>query len=252
VAVLSDLSRLKELEADKLRAERLASIGALAARIAHEIRNPLVAIRTFAELLPERFAEAEFRNEFAKVVIQEIDRIDGLVSRLGGMASPDSQPLRPLDLRGPILDTLALLRGRLEHAGIIVRTDFQAEHPMVAGNVDHLKQLFLNLFVNAIEAMGPGGQLTVRVADRDSAWVPRLVVEVTDTGTGIPESLANRLFEPFVTTKDYGSGLGLSICRGIVDAHDATIHVRNNSRGGATFVVEFRGVHEIDAPTVIG
>lgn len=248
VAVLSDLSRLKELEAEKLRADRLASIGALASGIAHEIKNPLVAIRTFAELLPDRFAQADFRDDFAKVVIHEIHRIDGLASRLLGMASPRPQPLQPVNLRESLSDTLALLRWRLEQGGITVQTEFELERPMVDGDADQLKQLFLNLVVNAIEAMGQGGQLTVRVTQRDSAGVPHLVVEVTDNGTGIPESLADRLFEPFVTTKENGSGLGLSICRGIAEAHGATIHAHNNAGGrGATLVVEFP-MHAIDAP----
>ncbi len=251
VAVLNDLSRVKELESEKLRAERLASIGALASGIAHEIKNPLVAIRTFAELLPERFVDEDFRNDFAKVVVQEIDRIDGLVSRLRGMAAPRSQAHRSIDLRGPISDTLALLRGRLEQAAIAVRTDFEAERPMVAGDLDQLKQLFLNLFVNALEAMGPGGQLAIRVAHRNSAEVPRLVVEVSDTGAGIPEAVANRLFDPFVTTKERGSGLGLSICRGIVDAHGAAIRAYNNpGRCGATVAVEFPVWRGVDIPTL--
>jgi PAS domain S-box-containing protein len=249
VAVLSDLSRVKELEGEKLRAERLASIGAFAAGIAHEIKNPLVAIRTFAELLPERFADEDFRSGFAKVVVQEIDRIDGLVSRLRGMAAPRAQARRSIDLHGPISDTIALLRGRIEKAAIAVRTDFESERPMVAGDADQLKQLFLNLFVNALEAMEPGGQLSVRVTERNSRGTPRLVVEVSDTGVGIAEAVVNSLFDPFVTTKERGSGLGLSICRGIVDAHSAVIRAYNNpNRCGATIVVEFPALHALDIP----
>jgi two-component system, NtrC family, nitrogen regulation sensor histidine kinase GlnL len=251
VAVLSDLSRIKELETEKLRAERLASIGALASGIAHEIKNPLVAIRTFAELLPERFVDSDFRNDFAKVVFQEIDRIDGLVSRLRGMAVRRSESRSSVDLRGPISDTLALIRGQLEQAAIAVRTDFEAERPIVTGAADQLKQLFLNLFVNAIEAMGRGGQLSIRVVRRSSAGIPRLVVEIADTGVGIAETVANKLSEPFVTTKESGSGLGLSICRDIVDAHGAAIRASNNSTGcGATVVVEFPALHAADIPTL--
>ncbi|MFQ5910804.1 MAG: histidine kinase N-terminal 7TM domain-containing protein, partial [Thermoplasmata archaeon] len=116
VAVFSDLTRLRELEGEKRRAERLASIGALASGIAHEIKNPLVAIKTFAELLPERFTDEDFQGDFSRVVIREIERIDDLVARLRGLATSPAQPLVPLELRSPIEETLALLRAQLEQA----------------------------------------------------------------------------------------------------------------------------------------
>lgn len=239
VAAFSDLTRLHQLEAEKRRAERLASIGALASGIAHEIKNPLVAIKTFAELLPERFADEEFRSDFAHVVIQEIDRIDELIGRLRGMATPQARR-EPLDIR-PILDeTLALLRGQLEQARVVVTLDCSPKLPMVQADRAQLKQLFLNLFINAIEAMRSGGTLTVRLHSSRLAGRRYLTAEVSDSGDGIPDSLLEKVFDPFVTTKPQGSGLGLSICRGIAEAHGATIRAVNKSgRAGATIVVEF-------------
>jgi PAS domain S-box-containing protein len=240
VGVISDLTHLRQLEAEKQQAEQLASIGALAAGIAHEIRNPLVAIKTFAELLPERFTDQDFREDFAQVVIREIERINDLVGRLRGLAAGPRQRFAPLDVREPIGDTLALLRGQLEQRQIDVRLTADQTLPAVPADSAQLKQLFLNLFVNAIEAMTPGGLLSVNVTQRQADDANVVAVEVSDTGSGIPSHLLSQIFEPFITTKERGSGLGLSICRGIAGAHRATIRARNNAEGrGATMTVEF-------------
>ncbi len=238
VAAFSDLTRLHQLEAEKRRVERLASIGALASGIAHEIKNPLVAIKTFAELLPERFSDEEFRSDFARVVVQEIDRIDELIGRLRGMATPQARR-ELVDIRPTIDETLALLRGQLEQARVTVILDYAPQLPMVRADRAQLKQLFLNLFINAIEAMRSGGTLTVRLYSR-FAGRQYLTVEVSDSGAGIPDVLLEKVFDPFMTTKPDGSGLGLSICRGIAEAHGATIRAVNQScREGATIVVDF-------------
>jgi len=248
VTVFSDLSRLKQLEQEKWRAERLASIGALAAGIAHEIKNPLVAIKTFAELLPERFNDEDFHGDFSKVVVREIDRIDTLVGRLRGL-TPTAERLVPLDVVSSIQETLALLRAQLEHAEITVTTSYQKSLPLVAGDADQLKQLFLNIFVNAIEAMTLGGRIKVRVAAHKALGARVVTAEVEDTGGGIPTHLLTKIFDPFVTTKERGSGLGLSICRGIADAHRATIYAMNSETArGAVIVVEFPALlHDRDA-----
>jgi PAS domain S-box-containing protein len=240
VAVFSDLTRLRELEAEKRRTERLASIGAFVSSIAHEIKNPLVAIKTFAELLPERFTEADFRDEFSKVAMREIERIDELVGRLRGLVAPTPQQLTPVDLREPIEEILSLLRGQLEQTRIRVRTYFDARGALVAGDRAQLKQLFLNILMNAIEATVDGGEITIRLGRRDAVAEPTLFVEIHDTGAGIPQHLLGKIFDPFITTKPQGSGLGLSICRGIAEVHRASIVAQNNPDGrGATVILEF-------------
>ncbi len=238
--VFSDLTKLRELEREKRRAERLASFGALASGVAHEIKNPLVAIRTFAELLPDRFGDVDFREDFSKVVIKEIARIDTLVARLRGIAATAPQQVGAVDIREPITDTLALLRGQLEQSNTTVRRQFLDPAPFVAIDDSQLKQLFLNLFLNALEAMGSGGHLTIRVSRTRAHGSPWIVVAVSDTGPGIPEAVKNNIFDPFFTTKVRGSGLGLTICRGIMDAHRGTIRAEGNSdRPGTTIVLEF-------------
>lgn len=238
--VFSDLSKIKALENEKRRAERLASFGALVSGIAHEIKNPLVAIKTFAELLPERFSDSDFRDDFSKVVGSEIDRIDGLVGRLRGLGAPAPETVAATDLREPISDTLSLLRAQFEHTQTSVERDLGSLPAFVAIDPGQAKQLFLNLFLNAIEAMAPGGQLIVNLARVYRQGVPWFQVAVTDTGPGIPESIRAKIFEPFFTTKTRGSGLGLAICRSIADAHKGTLRAETPSLGtGTTILVEF-------------
>ncbi|MGH9426913.1 MAG: PAS domain-containing protein, partial [Terriglobia bacterium] len=149
LVVFSDLSKVKALENEKRTAERLASFGSLVSGIAHEIKNPLVAIKTFAELLPERFSDIDFRDDFSKVVRIEIDRIDGLVGRLRGLAAPRLETGIPTDLREPISDTLSLLRGQLEQMQIAVQRSLGSSQALVTIDPAQAKQLFLNLFLNA-------------------------------------------------------------------------------------------------------
>ena len=240
VAVLADLSRLKELEQEKRRAERLASLEAIASGMVHEIRNPLVAIKTFSQLLPVRFHDEEFRDTFSRVADREIRRIDGLLTRFRTLASASSQQMELMDISGPLQDTLETLRPQLEEHRIQLRRVADGTPRPILGNVSQLEQLFLNLCLNAIEAMEPGGELAVRVADLSEGGGTTLLVEISDTGCGIPEELLATIFNPFVTTKAHGTGLGLAICRSITDAHHARFGARNNvGRPGSTFTVEF-------------
>jgi PAS domain S-box-containing protein len=246
IAVLNDHSRLKALEEDKRRADRLSGLGALATGIAHEIRNPLVAIKTFAELLPERADDQEFRSTFAKVAVKEIHRIEQLLGRLRALAVPTAFPLRPLDVQVPLAETLDLLRGEADRRRGRFVVESEHDLPPVLGEPDQLKQLFLNLFLNGLEAMTAGGTLTVTVrADRERPDRGLLTVRVTDTGPGVPREDLGRIFEPFFTTKSSGTGLGLAICRSIADAHRAALWAESGPAGlGTTLVLQL--------PTLVG
>jgi PAS domain S-box-containing protein len=240
VAVFSDLSRLKELEHERRRTERLASIEAIASGMVHEIRNPLAAIKTFTQLLPSRFDDASFRESFSRVAGREIARVDELLERFRTLASASRQPMEPVDITVPIRNTLELLQPQLDGRGIRLRRVGDSSPRPVLGNASQLEQLFLNVCLNALEAMDSDGELTVRVADLSEGGGSTLLVEVSDTGTGISEELLERVFNPFVTTKTKGTGLGLAICRAIADAHRAILRVRNNiGRPGCTFTIEF-------------
>ena len=240
VAVLNDISRLKELEQEKRRAERLASIEAIASGLIHEIRNPLVGIKTYAQLLPSRGTSEEFRDMFSRTAGREIGRIDDLLSRFRTISRASQHPMQPVDISGPLRDTFETLHAQLEDRQIRLRQVGDGSSRPVLGNTSQLQQLFLNLCLNAIQAMEPGGELTVRVVDLSEGGGKTLIVEVADTGPGIPEALLGTVFDPFVTTKPHGTGLGLAICRGIADAHHARLGARNNvGRPGCTFTVEF-------------
>jgi two-component system nitrogen regulation sensor histidine kinase GlnL len=240
VAVFSDLSRLKELEQEKRRAERLASLEAIASGMVHEIRNPLVALKAFIQLLPTRFDDPEFRARLVRVVDREISRIDELLGRFRTLASAPAQPMGLVDPLDPLQSALELLLPEREARGVQLRRVGIERVRKIVGNDSLLEQLFHNLCLNAIEAMTAGGELTVRVADLCEAGGSTLLVEISDTGRGIPEDLLDNIFNPFVTTKSRGSGLGLAICSSVADAHRAILSARNHiGRPGCTFSIEF-------------
>jgi PAS domain S-box-containing protein len=241
VCVGSDLSRVKELEAETLRVERLATLGAMASGIAHEVRNPLVAIKTHFQLLPEgcTCAAQEEQREFASVGTREIDRIDALLERLMGMREVPRATFTPVDLGEVVRETLRLLQASLSQASVTVVPDLEGGC-RVRGDREQLQQLCLNLVVNAREAVSDRGEIHVRCGERRGRSRRTVFLEVADTGPGISESVRETVFEPFVTTKRHGTGLGLALCRAIVDVHRGTIRAENRDPGpGAVFTVEF-------------
>ena len=255
ILVFNDLTRIKALEEEKRRIERLASIGALISGIAHEVKNPLVAIKTFAELLPKRYADEEFRDTFAKVMLHEVDRIDTLVHRLRSLSAGSTSLLCPVSVITPLEETLSLLSGEFSRRKIRVTRQYQPCLPPIIGDHDQLKQVFINLCLNSLEAMEEGGALTIAVGS-DSGQAERastLIIEISDTGTGIPAEHLSNIFEPFFTLKDKGTGLGLAICQGIIDYHRGSIAAANRAdSSGAIFtltlpVVEGEDAHEVAA-----
>jgi nitrogen-specific signal transduction histidine kinase len=229
ILVFYDQSRVKEIEAEKRRIERLASVGAFAGKIAHEIKNPLVAIKTLAELLPEQYDDAEFRDTFTRVALHEVDRIDELVQRLRSLRTATPLRIRPMHVTVPLDETVALLSGEFKKRGIEVTRQYHEPLAPILGDHDQLKQVFLNLCLNSVEAMGEGGKLhlSVSMAADDARRPGALMVQIADTGPGISEDYIANIFEPFVTSKADGSGLGLAICKGIVDWHRGTITASN-------------------------
>jgi PAS domain S-box-containing protein len=235
VAVFSDLTPLKELEVERRRAERLAYFQALAAGIAHEIKNPLVAIKTFTQLLPRRQGDARFLEEFGRISTREIDRMQRLVDRLRTLSRPAGGPRHPVDVRLPLTEALELVQPTLEEKGLTMAATLGAEPGLVVGNHQEMEELFLNLMLNAHDATPAGGTIAVELTHAET----HVTVTVTDSGPGIAPELLERVFEPFFTTKARGSGLGLAISAGIAQAHGARLRVHNRPTGGAVFTVEF-------------
>jgi two-component system sensor histidine kinase AtoS len=235
VAVFSDLTPLKELERQRRRAERLAYFEVLASAIAHEIKNPLVAIKAFAQLVPRRRDNEAFVENFGRVVTREIGRMERLVERLRTLSRPGNRPHHTLDVRVPVTEAVEFLQPSLEQKRITVSVALGDEPRLVQGDDSELGELFLNLLMNAEEATPLDGRLTIDL----TATQTEVTITLADTGPGIPDELLERIFEPFVTTKQQGSGLGLAICMGIAEAHDAKLRVANQPTGGAVFAVEF-------------
>jgi signal transduction histidine kinase len=239
VAVIADLTHLKALEQERRRADHLASLEAIASGVVHEIRNPLVAIKTFTQLLPVRYGEEDFRDTFARVVERELRRIEDLLTQLRTLSSVSSEPLESVSISTPLQDTLETLHPMLEERGIRLVQTVEGTPRPILGNASQLEQLFMNLCLNAIEAMQPGGKLGVRVAEVSEGHSSALRVEISDTGCGIPEELLATIFDPFFTTKVHGTGLGLAICRSIADVHHARLTASSVAQSGSTFVIEF-------------
>jgi two-component system nitrogen regulation sensor histidine kinase GlnL len=242
VLVLRDLSRVRELEEQLRRSDRLAALGVLAAGVAHEVRNPLVGVRAAAQLLEREPAFPPGLREFTGVIIREVDRLNRLVDDLLTFAGRRPPAMAACDLNHLVDEALRLEESRVQAAQVAVARQYDPAVPPVAGEADRLLQVFLNLVRNGTEAMqGPGGELTVRTRfERLSTQCggrPAGVVEIADTGPGIPAEVRGRLFTPFFTTKDGGTGLGLPISLRIVEEHGGALEVQSEAGRGTTFRV---------------
>ena len=244
VAVFSDLTPLKQLENERRRAERLAYFEMFAPSIAHEIKNPLVAIKTFAQLVPRRHHEPRFREDFSRVVTREIARIERLLDRLRTMSrSTDRLPQR-LDIRAPIVDAAEFLQASFDEKRIGLGLDLGDEPRFVIGDHGEIEQLFINLLINGLEATPPEGSVVITLLGTEV----QVAVTVSDTGPGIPAEAVEQVFEPFFSTRQRGSGLGLTICAAIAASHRAKLRAENRHGSGAVFTVEFPVVAAIEAP----
>jgi len=251
--VLTDITAIKRLELQIRRSDRLASLGTLSAGMAHEIKNPLVSLKTFAQLLPERYQDSDFRDTFSNLIGHEIDRIDSLVNQLLRFARPAKPILKPLHAHEILEKALTLVGHRLYQKDIKLNRSWHAETDTIRGDADQLEQVFLNFFLNAMDAMKTHGELSVKTDIRsDEQWVSNqnysnggngsrgdgreaLRITIRDTGEGIRAEDLPHVFDPFFTTKDYGTGLGLSVVHGIVQEHGGQIEVESELQKGTAF-----------------
>ena len=223
-----------EAQKQAAHAERLAALGTMTAGFAHEIKNPMVALKTFTDLLPAKFQNKSFQEKYMEVVPIEIKRVNDLVEEMLTLSRTRKLTLLPLNIRDVINAVENLLKPEFKEHDI--RFYLEAKSlPRVSGVKDQLKQVFLNLFRNAIDAMPQGGELRVSCAIQEEQR--QLQVKVTDTGIGISEERIAHVFEPFYTTRHEGTGLGLSITHKIIDDHGGMISVESKIHQGTTFVV---------------
>ena len=234
VVVLNHVSTAANHEQIMRRLDQLASLGALSAGMAHEIKNGMVAIKTFVELLLEKNQDAEL-NE---VVGRELKRIDGLVTQMLRLAAPRHAAFTTVRVHQLLDHSLRLVQHQINGKLISLRRDYKAEADTVRGDDAQLQQAFMNLLFNAIEAMGANGILTVgtkNVAGENGGR--KMLVQIQDTGTGIAPENLGRLFEPFFTTKKNGTGLGLAITRRVALEHHGAVEVQSETGKGSTFSI---------------
>lgn len=235
--IFDDVTDRAELEQRLVQADKLSSIGLLAAGVAHEVNTPLAVISTYAQMLAKQVAEDAAKSQILDKIAKQTFRASEIVNSLLNFSRTSSTSFGPVNLNRVVQETLSLLDHQLQKAGIVIRTDFTADAPTLHGNSGKLQQVFLNLFLNARDAMPSGGRLEVRTWREGM----RAHVEVADTGTGIAAEHLHRIYDPFFTTKAArkGTGLGLSVSYGIIQEHDGSIEVSNRPAGGACFHVAF-------------
>gem|GEM_PF-207903 len=251
ILVLSDVTRQKELEKEKSRTERLASLGELAAGMAHEIKNPLVSIKTFAELLPEKFEEQDFRYSFSSVVGHEIERINNLVTKLLKFARDAEHHCVDVDINDVMEEVLLLLSPQMDFRGIGLSKSYAPALPTIRADRNQLKQALFNICQNSVEAMPEGGSLGVDVLwliEENGQELPgwgqagfspgeMIKIVISDTGEGISMEKKDKVFDPFFTTKSDGVGIGLSISHRILQDYGGEIRLESVEGQGTVFEV---------------
>jgi PAS domain S-box-containing protein len=244
VAVFRDLTAVRQLESRLQRSDRLAAVGTLAAGLAHEIKNPLTSLLTFSRQLERRLDDEEFRGRFLTVVPRELKRINGIVERLLALARPPRLTFRLVRLPVLLERALTLYANQIESRHVTVLREYARDVPPIQADEDALYQAFVNVITNALEAMAGRGRLTLRLgwddtgalrAGRRSGFDQRVTVEIGDTGPGIAPADADRVFNPFFTTKETGTGLGLALTHKIVEEHGGTVDFRSTPGMGTVF-----------------
>ncbi len=246
VSVMQDVSRLRELERRRVEqilfeSEKLAATGRLAASIAHEINNPLEAIKNSLYLLSQAIDDESPHRKFLKIAVDETARVSRILRQMLGFYRPGK--MEPTDVNAVIQEAAALMERHLRQQRVRVDLDLSPTLPAVVASADQLKQVILNLLVNAQQAMPEGGTISIathqsRDADPELVGAEAIQVRVRDTGSGIPSEHLPHIFEPFFSTKEMkGTGLGLWVSYGIVQSHGGSIHVRSRAGRGTTFTI---------------
>ncbi|OIQ51395.1 Sensor protein ZraS [Pseudodesulfovibrio hydrargyri] len=239
IYILSDLTEIHRLQADVKQREKMAAIGNLAAGIAHEVRNPLSSIKGYATYFAGLFDEGSDNRKAATVMIAETERLNRVISELLDFSRPSDFKFRKAD-PAMVLDTVSrLLQQDASDQGVELSMEVTPDLPEAEMDPDRMVQAVLNIGINGIQAMEPGGRLSLRARSFEGA----LVIEVEDTGRGIPEADLATIFDPYFTTKSQGTGLGLAVVRKIVEGHGGGVHVASNPGKGTTFAITLPQAH---------
>jgi two-component system sensor histidine kinase HydH len=234
VLLFKDLTEVRTLRREVARSQRLASVGRLAAGVAHEIRNPLSSIKGFATYFKERYPDRPEDQQTADIMIQEVDRLNRVVGQLLEFARPISIEPKVISLDALLNDAVRLIEDQAAEKKISVKTRKTTQLDTAWGDADRINQILLNLFLNAIDAMKNGGELNVEISSYDHG---EICIAVSDTGCGISPQHLSRIFDPYFTTKSTGTGLGLAIAHNIAEAMGGRILVESRENRGTTFSV---------------
>lgn len=237
VGIFTDLREKQQLEQQLMRSEKLSSLGKLAAGIAHEINQPLTGVLTFAHLLLRKFKEDPKTRKDLEIIVRETTRIKGIVQGILDFAREMPMQKQARKIEDILNQTLEIIIHQQRFFGIELKRDFDSDVPEVVLDSNLMEQVFMNMILNALDAMHGTGTLTVRIRHKN-AWVE---IDVEDTGKGMPPDILDKIFDPFFTTKDstegMGMGLGLAISYGIVKNHNGDIQVVSKEGKGTTFTI---------------
>jgi signal transduction histidine kinase/putative methionine-R-sulfoxide reductase with GAF domain len=233
------LDTVRTTQDQLMQSEKLMALGEMAARIAHEIKNPLTAIGGFARRIasPKPGGGAPPVGRYARIILKEVERLERIINETLYFSKERIPAFRIVDLNAEIRDVLSMFREELEEARISAVIDLPRDLPSIMVDPDQIRQVAWNLVSNAIQAMGGSGVLTVATHLADPAEGTGVVLEVSDTGGGIPHDVVQNIFNPFFTTKPKGTGLGLPIVHAIVEKHGGTIHLDNREGAGVAFSI---------------
>ena len=226
-------ARIIAVEEQLRRSEKLSTLGEMAAVLAHEIRNPLGSIRGTAEILRDDFQPGTPKYEFIEIQIKETERLNHVVEDFLRLARPQAAEMRRCSLREELETIVTLTANEARQRGINLAFEQPTDEMAVTGDGEKLRQAFLNIILNALQATPAGGSVTITAEHADNACEVRF----SDTGPGIPAEVRERIFEPFFTTKPDGTGLGLAVTRKIIEAHGGTMIVESEEGNGTTVVV---------------
>jgi len=235
IILFRDLTEIQELKREIERSQRLASLGKLAAGIAHEIRNPLSSIKGFATFFNERFKDMPEYQSTAKIMIQEVDRLNRVITQLLEFARPLEVIKKPVSIRPLMQLSLKIIEREAQSKNIRITTKFSPEINEVHIDQDRFNQVLLNLYLNAVEAMEDGGVLSVALSREDDTQKVRITV--SDTGSGIKKEDMVHIFDPYFTTKQSGTGLGLAIVHKIIESHKGEVKVESEHGKGTIVTI---------------
>lgn len=230
LAIIIDLREKRLLEAQVLRANRLAGLGELAAGMAHEIRNPLTAVKGYSQVLEDELAFDDPKREYTGVIVKEVNRLDRIVQGLLAFARPSASHFELANLNEVIEETLVLVENPTFKQQILLKKDY-GDHIQAEVDRDQIKQILLNLFLNANQAISGQGIIRI-ITNRKETSVS---ISIIDSGIGISEGTLEKLFDPFFTTRDKGTGLGLAIVHQLMELHGGKIEVRSTINVGTEF-----------------